>query len=46
MELKIFFNNELSADVLDKEFFEILFDDLLKIKKQNWDPSVCLSWYK
>ena len=35
MELKIVFENELSLDVLDKEFFAILFDQLLKIKEKN-----------
>ena len=35
MELKIVFENELSLDALDKEFFAILFDQLLKIKEKN-----------
>ena len=48
MEVK--FKNQLNTDVLDKDFYLLLFNNIVNLKnyinKTIWRQEVCLSWYK
>ena len=53
----IIFTNEIDIKVFTDDFYQILFEKIVKLKKEKesknlnikidkWDSDVCLSWYK
>ena len=53
----VIFTNELDIKVFTDDFYQILFENIVKLKKEKesknlntkidkWDSDVCLSWYK
>ena len=57
IKFDVIFTNELDIKVFTDDFYQILFKNIVKLKKEKesknhntkidkWDSGVCLSWYK
>ena len=49
-KFKVVFKNKLDIQVLSKDFYQTLLENIVKLKnekeKSKWEQHVCLSWYK
>ena len=45
-KFKVVFKNKLDIQVFSQDFYQTLLDNIIKLKKTNWEQDVCLSWYK